>query len=224
MATNRKVIFANGEIYHIYNRGVERRPVFTNKREHQRAVDLLKYYRFAHLPMRYSQLLSLPSPAQETVWERIRKENNYEVLIIAYCLMPNHFHLVVKQSNDGGVSRYMANFTNSYTKYFNTKYRRVGSLFQGPFKAIHVETDEQLLHLSRYIHLNPLVTFVVKEKDFLSYPWSSLPDYLRGKSSLVEVETVLSHFSSSQKYQRFVLDQVDYAKKLEGIKHLTFED
>lgn len=225
MATNRKLIFANEEIYHVYNRGVERRPVFMDKKEHQRAADLLGYYRFANLPMRYSQLLSLPSPAQETIWERMRKENNYEALIFVYCLMPNHFHLVVKQLTDGGISRFLANFTNSYTKYFNTKHHRVGSLFQGPFKAVYVETDEQLLHLTRYVHLNPVASFIIKLNDLESYPWSSFPEYIgKNKTGICDTTWVQAHFATTQRYRKFVYDQAGYAQELEKIKHLAIDE
>lgn len=225
MATNRKLIFANKEIYHIYNRGVERRSVFTNKREYQKAIDLIRYYRFTNLPRRYSQFISLPSPAKETLWEKIQKENNPEIVIIAYCLMPNHFHIVLRQSTEGGITRFMANLSNSYTKYFNTKYRRVGSLFQGPFKAKHVETEEQLLHLTRYVHLNPVASFLIKLDDFESYPWSSFSEYMgRNKPGICEVEWIKSHFPKTEQYKKFVYDQADYAQKLEKIKHIALAE
>ncbi|MEK7119753.1 MAG: transposase [Patescibacteria group bacterium] len=225
MATNRNVVFADGEIYHVYNRGVERRPVFTKKREHQRAVDTLAYYRFASLPMRYSQLLSLPPLAQETVWQRIRKNPIFEVHILAYCLMPNHFHLMVKQTQERGISRFMANVSNSYTKYFNTKYRRVGSLFQGPFKAVYVETEDQLLHLTRYVHLNPVASMLVALGELDAYPWSSFAEYM-GNSSTQFCDTtwLRAHFSTPEKYRAFVHDQADYAQKLECIKHIAIDE
>ena len=84
--------------------------------------------------------------------------------------MPNHFHLLLKQTIDNGISHFLSKFTNSYTKYFNTKYNRVGPVFQGVFKSVHIESDEQLMHLSRYIHLNPVVSAVVEKQNLLSYP------------------------------------------------------
>ncbi len=225
MATNRKLVFATEETYHVYNRGVERRTVFTKKREYQRTIDLVRYYRFASLPMRYSQLLSLPTPAQEAVWQRIRKENNFEVVIIAYCLMPNHFHIVLRQFIEGGITRFMSNLSNSYTKYFNTKYRRVGSLFQGPFQAVHVETDEQLLHLTRYVHLNPVASFLLKVDDLESYPWSSFSEYLgKNQSDICNTSWMKSHFSKTEQYRKFVYDQADYAQKLGKIKHMAIDE
>lgn len=145
------------------------------------------------------------------------------VEIISYVLMPNHFHLLIRQTSDNGISTFIRRSINSYTRYLNTKRSRVGPLFQGAFKAVRVEDDEQLIHLSRYIHLNPLVSFVVKESEFRNYPWSSLPDYLKGQSNLIDVDMVLGHFSSPKSYEKFIFDQADYAKELEKIKHLKLE-
>jgi len=115
---------------------------------------------------------------------------------------------------------------NSYTKYFNFKRKRIGSLFQGIFKAIRVETDEQLIHLSRYIHLNPYSSYIVKSiKDLKTYPWSSLPDYLgKQKYPFLKKKFILDFFKSKRDYQEFVFNQADYQKELEKIKHLTWED
>lgn len=113
----------------------------------------------------------------------------------------------------------MANFSNSYTKYFNTKYQRVGPLLQGIFKAVHVESDEQLIHLSRYIHLNPVSGFIVRPEELASYQWSSYPGYLKNLDE--GAKAVMDFFKSPKDYQKFVLDQVDYAKKLKEIDFLT---
>jgi putative transposase len=139
--------------------------------------------------------------------------------------MPNHFHLLLRQEAEGGISSFMKHLTDSYTRYFNTKYNRVGPLYQGAFKAVRIETDEQLLHVSRYIHLNPLVSLLVNEKDFLDYPWSSM-QYYRGKDETlnrVTMKPILEHFKSANDYIKFVLDQADYGKALEKIKHMIFE-
>ena len=99
----------------------------------------------------------------------------------AYCLMPNHFHILLQQLQDNGISTFVRKLLNSYTRYFNTKNERIGPLFQGQFKAVRVESDEQLLHLTRYIHLNPLVGYVVK--DLRNFEWSSYLDYIKNKLS-----------------------------------------
>lgn len=212
-----------GEFYHIYNRGAAYQPAFLNKRDYERFIFTLSYYLFPAPPVKLSRFLHLPAEEQKHLLLDLDKTKERLVEIISFVLMPNHFHLLLKQTAEQGISHYMRRTVNSWARYFNTKHNRPGALFQGPFKALRVETDEQLIHLSRYIHLNPLVSYVVKEKDFLSYPWSSLPDFLNGKSSFINTDVILSQFSSPSAYKRFVFDQTDYAKKLGEIKHLTLE-
>lgn len=223
MPTNRKVVFANGEYYHIFNRGVEKRPTFTTKREFERAIDSINFYRFGELPIRYSKYLVLDREKKAEFLKNLDL-TNLQVEIIAFCIMGNHFHILLKQLKDGGIAKFMAKFTNSYTKYFNTKHQRVGPLFQGVFKAVHIETDEQLLHLSRYIHLNPVTSFRVKFEDLDSYMWSSYPEYLglvnRG---IVNPTVVLDFFQKRSDYQKFVLDFADYQKQIQLIEHLIIE-
>ncbi len=201
MPTNRKLVFANDEIYHVFNRGVEKRPTFIDKRELNRALLTIDFYRFTKPPVKLSKFLSMPKEDQIKLWESLKKDNEVLVEIICFCLMPNHFHFMLKQKAENGISTFISNFTNSYTKYFNTKRTRIGPIFQGVFKSVHVGSDEQLIHVSRYIHLNPVASFVIKDIDLFSYPWSSLPDYLRGRSSLLNMEPVLENFSTKSNYK-----------------------
>ncbi len=223
MATNRKLIFANDEIYHVFNRGIEKRPTFTNKWEFDRALFTLNFYRFAKLPIKLSKFLVLPSDKQKELLGAL-EDSEKLIEIICFCLMPNHFHIMLKQKLENGISIFVSNFTNSYTKYFNTKHERVGPLFQGIFKAVRVESDEQFVHVSRYIHLNPVSSFLIKPEILSTYQWSSYPEYLGNTSKkFISKEKVLSLFPSTKAYEKFVLDQADYAKQLELIKHLTLE-
>lgn len=223
MVTFRRVVLANNQIYHIYNRGVERRTVFTNRRELQRAIDTVKYYRFASLPLKFSKFLVQPEKKKSEILISIDSSENKQVEIIAYCLMPNHFHFLVKQLQDNGTSRFISNFTNSYTKYFNTKHERNGPLVQGIFKAVLIETDEQLVHVSRYIHLNPVASFIIEEKELENYEWSSYKEYLGLTEGFCGKEIVLNQFPSAENYRQFVRDRVSYAQELEKIKHLLLE-
>lgn len=220
----RRTIFANDEIYHVFNRGIERRPTFTSKREYDRAILTLGFYRFQNPPLRLSKALLLKSEDKESFFLKLKKESKVLVEIISYCLMPNHFHFLIRQRSENGLAKFLSNFTNSYTRYFDTKHKRIGPLFQGTFRAVHIETEEQLTHVSRYIHLNPVSSFVIKEEELYSYPWSSLPEFLgEEKEEICNKEIILSYFSSKEKYRRFIHDQIDYAKKLETIKHLLLE-
>ena len=136
--------------------------------------------------------------------------------------MPNHFHLLIKQLKDSGITEFMTKLSLSYTKYYNIKYSRVGPLLQGQFKAVTVESDEQLIHLSRYIHLNPLASFLIK--DIAKYEWSSYREYLNNLNGICTKQEILSFFESLQKYKHFVLDQTEYAQSLELIKHQSIDE
>lgn len=223
MATNRKIAFRNGEIYHVFNRGIDRRSIFTGKREFERAKQLIKFYRHKEIPIRYSQILLQPEELRSKILEGVFKSDRL-IDILSYCLMPNHFHLLVKQLEDNGVSRFVSNFTNSYTKYFNTKSKRTGPIFEGVFKAVHVETDEQLINLTRYIHLNPVASSIISENRLNNYLWSSYPEHLLpSNDGIAEKRMVLDLFKSAASYREFVENQIDYAKELDSIKHLVME-
>jgi len=223
MVSVRSVQFRNDYIYHVFNRGVERRPIFISMSDNKRFEMLIDYYRFADIPKSFSHYLNL-SLEERKIYCNSFHSSPMIVNILSYCFMPNHFHLILRQCRDGGIQKTLANISNGYAKYFNTKYNRIGPLFQGPFKAVLVETDEQLIHLSRYIHLNPLVSAVIQLNKLFRYPWSSLPMYLGSRiSSLVDQRQVLGHFRNPTAYKRFVYDQISYAKELEKIKHLILE-
>lgn len=222
---SRFVPLVNGEIYHVYNLGLDRRLTFTDARGHRRAIELLKYYSYDSLPLRFSHFSSLDSSLREEIRQNLLKHDRI-IHILACCLMPNHFHLLIRQVANGGISKYMANIQNSYTRYFNTRNKRRGSLFLNQFKAVRIESDEQLLHVARYIHLNPYSAYVVKKlEDLKTYPWSTLREYLTQKWNIVtEPETIWAHYGRVQSFKRFIFDQADYQRRLEGIKHLILEE
>lgn len=213
------------EIYHVFNRGIDHRPTFTNAREYQRAWETLIYYQFISPPMRLSMYLVTKEQVREKLLLEM-KQTSRLIDILSFVFMPNHFHFLVKQKTDGGTSKFLSNLQNSYTRYFNIRYKRKGPLFLDQFKAVRVETDEQLLHVSRYIHLNPYSSFVVKTpEDLLNYKWSSLAEYLQTVDNpICERQTILSFFKDSKTFQKFIFDQADYQRKLESIKHLALED
>src|SRR3989344_6847069 len=220
----RKTPLANGEYYHLYNRGVALQPTFLTKRGYERFLFCLKYYRFRNLPFKLSRLLQISKDERESIIKSLVKADDKSVELVAFCLMPNHFHILIRQLTEGGISQFMKQITDSYTRYFNTKLDRVGPLFQGAFKAVHIENNDQLIHVSRYIHLNPLVSYVVREEDFQKYPWLTLKNYINGDFQFINPEIVLTNFKSPQDYLKFVMDQADYGKELEKIKHLTLEE
>lgn len=222
MPTNRNVVLVNNEIYHIFNRGVEKRQIFMNSRDYGRAIETFRFYQYSNPSVKYSKFLALNTSLKKAFLENLTTHPKL-VEIIAYCLMPNHFHFLLQQINENGISKFIANFTNSYTKYFNTKYERVGNLVQGPFKAVHIEKNEQLLHVNRYIHLNPVTAFLIKPEQLRNYKWSSYRGYLDSSGLAANSAVVLGQFKTVVDYERFVLDQVDYARTLDSIKHLILE-
>lgn len=213
---SRIVPLATGECYHIFNRGVNKLPFFNSVYDYKRFMRSMLYYQTEGPKPSFS----LFSPMNQEL-----NRNKKIVDIICYCLMPNHFHFLLRQVKDKGITEFLGKFSNSYTKYFNIKHGRVGPILQGEFKSVLVENNEQLLHLSRYIHLNPLVSGVTQ--DLENYQWSSYPEYLNSSGTdLCSKGVILNQFKEIQGYKQFVLDQVGYGMELEHLKHhlLDFED
>ena len=208
----RKHKLTTGNYYHVFNRGVEKRKIFLREQDFLRFSETMEHCLFNKRKPSSRDLKSPDSTIEKPVE------------LLAYCLMPNHFHLLLKQNIEKGIESYLQRLSNSYAKYFNTKYKRVGSLFQGPFRSVNINSDEQLLHLSRYIHLNPVVAGLAGDPK--GYRWSSYSDYI-GKSpsrnTFVNPEIILGSFSASNTYEQFTLDQIDYGKKLEDFKHLNID-
>jgi putative transposase len=184
------------------------------------------YYSFKTQPMALSKFLRLKSEYKIPLINQLL-ETPKQVEILSYCLMPNHFHLLVTQLVDGAISRYIGNLQNSFAHYYNIQNDRHGPLFESQYKAVRMESDEQLLHGHRYVHINPLTSFVVKSyQELQMYPWSSLPEYLGSNQQIFQISNpkpILSFFKSIDEYEQFLSDQVLYQQELHLIKHLTFE-
>lgn len=209
----RKIPLVTGEFYHVFNRGVAKMQIYNSSYDYTRFLKTMVYYSIKGPKPRFS----IFSPTTNMI-DRSKKI----VEVICYCLMPNHFHLLLKQLEDDGITEFMSKLSNSYTKYINIKNNRVGPLLQGDFKSVHIGDDGQLLHVNRYIHLNPLVGYVTEDLD--NYKWSSYPGYISlVKEEICLKDIIMSNFKSKENYKAFVLDHVDYAQKLESIKHLLFD-
>ena len=223
MAQIRKDSLANGEIYHIYTRSIAKFVVFNEEAEYNRAHQLLNLYRHKGFNYKYSQFLTLMPSFQSKIIDNLNSENDALVEIIAYCLMPTHIHLLTKQLSDNGISKYMSRILNGYARYFNTKHKRTGPLWSGRFKSILVSGDEQLLHLTRYIHLNPTSAGIVsRPKD---WTYSSYGEYSNDKQNQIAMCEFKDLITLDPKeYRRFVNDHKDYQKQLSSIKYLTIDD
>jgi putative transposase len=201
-------------IYHIYNRGVEGTDIFREEQDYK----MFLYYLYIYLVPLKVVLEHYPS-----LPFRLRVHNmSKEIDLLSYCLMPDHIHLLLQPHSQEAVPIFMKQVTNAYTQYFNQKYSRSGSLFQGRYKAAGVDKDKQFIHVSRHVHLHPLHSHLVTK--LTDYLYSSLPDYLHPeKESICNRRLLQSFFSSPQKHLDFVLDQTDYNKKLPSIKSELIE-
>lgn len=215
-----------GEIYHVFNRGVDHRSTFEDDADRERFIRLLEHHRVPKA-IAYSHLQRVRQrsiPPQELYAHPL-------IEVLCLCLIPNHFHLLLKQLKENGISQYAQRFLNSYTRYYNTRHDRKGYLFEGPFRAVRIETDEQLLHVSRYIHLNPVVAGLADEP--FAYPWSSAPAYAADLANnptwkvgkIIRLSTdLLQSLMPPAEYVRFVRDHIEYARTIAGVKHLLLED
>lgn len=222
----RLVPLITDQIYHVVNRGHASSPIFRTPKEYKKFIQIFSYYQNASPPLRFSKFIELDVLERNKLLENLKKAKDFLVDMITFCLMPNHFHMILRQLQDKGILNFMRLSTNSYSRYFGIKYQRKGSLFEGRFKAIRIETDGQLLHVNRYIHLNPYSSYVVKNfEKLLEYPFSSLPEYLSGVSeNICQKEIVLDHFRNLACYKDFILDQADYQRTLDEIRHQTLEE
>ncbi len=199
-----KRYYENG-FYHVYNRGVEKRDIFIDRDDYLAFLHLLKTS-LSPLPRQGTTLTGTDIFSPKA--NRPRRKNFFSQLdLLAYCLMPNHFHLLVKQKDSLSLSKFMRTVCTSYSMYFNKKYDRVGSLFQGIFKAIDIDNEDYFLWVSRYIHRNP--------ENFRSYQYSSYGDYLgMRQTSWLNSKIILNMFSESdllknKNYQNFTENKLD---------------
>lgn len=191
--------FEPNAYYHVYNRGVEKRTIFLDDNDYVVFLGLLKKY--------------LIGKAARSANRHAFDNLSEDVYLIAYCLMPNHFHLLFLQTEQAAITRLMRRVMTAYAMYFNHRYNRVGGLFQGRYKASRITTDAYLYHISRYIHMNP--------HDYLAWPYSSLECYINDKQlAWLHPEYVLDLFDGAkQAYADFVHDYIENRFEIEIIKH-----
>ncbi len=209
-AKNTQKTYVEGGYYHIYNRGVEKRDIFVDEQDYAVFINYLKQYLS---PKDESGLVKLFQDPQSSYKEKNSafstlnlKNYSSEIHLLAYCLMPNHFHLFLKQTSIDGIDRFMSSLGTRYTMYFNRSHDRVGKLYQGVYKAVLMTDEAQYLHITRYIHKQALAQDNTDQKDFPC----SFQDYLGlRKTSWVHPEEILSFFSktnSALSYERFVAE------------------
>lgn len=172
--------YLDNAFYHVYNRGVDKRNIFLEHEDYLYFLHLLK-----------SLLSPEPDKGSTLVGKRTWPQKNFfgKIDLLCYCLMSNHFHLLLRQSTSTVVTEFMKSLCTRYGMYFNKKYKRAGSLFQGIFKAVDIDNENYLLWMSRYIHRNPA--------DFENYRYSSYKDYIgEMHTSWVKSKIILDYFST----------------------------
>ncbi|MFA6524070.1 MAG: transposase [Candidatus Paceibacterota bacterium] len=211
----RKISFAVDEYYHIYNRGNSKQKIFLNKGD---------YFHFLKL------LYLCNSKRNFVIRDIVEDEYDFDreesfVYIGTFCLMPNHFHLLIKEKEEDGISKFMQKFSTAYVMYFNTIHKRTGSLFEGKFKAEHLYNDRYLKYVFSYMHLNPVklidkdwkeigIKNVKETKKYLAeYKYSSYPEYLgehRLQSKILSIEKFPDYFPNKNEFEREILDWITY--------------
>ena len=223
MTQIRKDPLENNHYYHIYSRSIAKYIIFNNCSEFDRIMDLFSLFRFADFDYEYSKFFRLTNKEKNAILTELNTKNKKLVEIVAYCTMPTHFYLILKQVIDKGISKYISRSLNSYSKYFNTKHERTGPLWTGRFRSVLIEDDEQLLHLTRYIHLNPTSAGLVKNPE--NWAHSSYLEYINnrdGKFNICNYKEIID--ISPKAYIKFVSDRKEYQRKINLIKSLMIDD
>lgn len=186
----RKIPFIDNGYYHVYNRGVDKRAVF------------LRFGHYLHFQQTIRSILSTGSATPRPLYNQSLALKS-RMSILSYCLMPNHYHFLIKQTQYNGIPDFMHRLDTSYTKYFNMNNHRSGRLFESTFKAKMIESDEVLLHVSRYIHRNPVAKGLIKNP--MEWRWSSYPEYFDPNiKPMCNHDEILGHFLSPDRYKIFV--------------------
>lgn len=228
-----KNIIIAGNIYHVLNRGVDKRKIFMDEQD---------YFRFIHDLFEFNDTKPINNISHSFKHQYYASAKHYVeqreflVEILAFCLMPNHYHLLIKPRFDDGVTKFIKRLNMGYARYFNEKYERKGALFEGRFKRIAVNNDAHFIHLPYYIHLNPLdlimkewrggeISDYKKAINFLeNYRWSSFQDYIgkRNFPLVIQKEFLTNCFGDADQFKN---NMIDWLKDLDlsEIKHISLE-
>ncbi|HLB95783.1 MAG TPA: transposase [Patescibacteria group bacterium] len=220
----RKDPLVDGEVYHIFDRSIADFVIFNNREELERMRQLIKYYQ-TKSNAKFSDFI------ESKIVERQGFNNAFNIIsegkenlvqIIAYCLMSTHIHLILKQLKENGISDYMRKILESYSSYFNAKHRRKGPLWESKFKNVLVTSEEQLLHLTRYVHLNPVTALLVNKPE--DWVFSSYNEYLykfKENSAICKFDDILE--IKQPLYRKFVNNRISYQRELAKIKNLILD-
>lgn len=208
----------NTSVYHVFTKSIAGYCIFRDDRDYTRMINLIKYYRLEKPPTKFSAFMALKD--KNLLFSEYCLTKDLLVDVIAYCIMPTHLHIALKQLKSNGISTFMGNALNSYTRYFNTRSSRKGPLWQSRFKHVPVESDEQLSHLTRYIHLNPVTEHLCEDPG--DWEHSSYREYIGEAEDTICIRDY-NLFPSPSAYRDFVIDQKEYQRSLAQLKSLHME-
>jgi len=221
MTTHRPILSTN-EFYHVFNKSIAHQPIFDNIDNLKKIIRIVNYYRYKQ-KIKLSKFYSLPNRIQNEYIEEAH-EGLPLVEIYSFTFMPNHYHFLLRQLQDKGISKFISDVQNSFAKNFNLINDRNGSLFQTGFKSRRIAYEEDFFHISRYIHLNPVTSNIIKFNELIDYPYTSLNWYSNNNlNKFVNTEYLLNHFQNLSNYIKFLENQVEYQQKLKRIKDLLIE-
>jgi putative transposase len=230
----RKIELITEEYYHIYNRGTDKREIFSGEEDYFRFLKSLKEF-------------NVSKPIGSLYEKHLREKRNLSTLgtsgvpnghpmsttsklveIICYCLNHNHYHLILKQLQEKGIEKFMQRMGNGYTKYYNQKNSRSGVLFQGPFKSAHIDTNEYFLYVSAYVNANHFIHGCEENGHPMStenlWKYSSLSDYLGKRNGvLCDKTAILDQFKNIKEYESFVVDNALYLREKKEMEKFILE-
>ncbi|MBI5405798.1 transposase [Candidatus Kaiserbacteria bacterium] len=222
----RKTQLAEGEYYHVYNRGVDKRSIFNDREDIERFLQCMEEFNGVEPIGSLYENSFRPDQLGGRASKLVVEEDSPLVEFIAYCLNPNHYHFILKQIAERGIEKIMQRIGTGHTMFFNNKHERNGSLFQGRFKAVHIDSNEYLLHVSSYVNLNDRVHQLGGPASKLVR--SSFGEYMdRGIKGICEKEIILGQFRNVDEYKKFALSSlksiVERKQEVEGIEDFLLE-
>ncbi len=210
----RRETIIKGEYYHVFNRAIEKRSIFLKKGDYERFINSLTLFNTDKPSWLVNDILEAGAGFFPTEVERL-------VGLVAYCVNPNHFHLLLKENQENGVATFMKKVCTGYAMYFNKKNERSGILFQGRFKSVHIDSNDLLLYISAYVNCNSEIHNFEKARD---YQWCSFPEYLDNLKGVCQKGIVLDQFANTINYGNFCYDKVVGMKKKKELENEIFEN
>lgn len=214
----RKTTFVEGEYYHIFNRGVEKRNIFSDAQDFNRFLFSLKIF---------NNVNNIGSIKELSYKDRLGSLATESVLVrfVCYCVNPNHYHFILEQVEPDGIAKFMHRVSTGYTRYFNDRHKRSGSLFQGTFKDVPIDSNEYLLHLSAYVNLNWRVHKLSSlATEFVKSSWE---EYCGEKNTaaICKKDIILGQFKNKEAYKKFALESLKEIMKMKDkLKEIEFRN